>query len=73
MGGNYKLQVFYIYLWIIYAFSNRFNFFARRDVDIQLIVDVPWFVQFESNNSFLEDTVWIIQVLHDWNCEDHII
>ncbi|KAK0595016.1 hypothetical protein LWI29_002583 [Acer saccharum] len=29
---------------------------GRRDVDIQLIVDVPWFVQFESNNSILEDT-----------------
>ncbi|KAK1584095.1 hypothetical protein Q3G72_029763 [Acer saccharum] len=30
---------------------------GRRDVDIQLIVDVPWFVQFESNNTVLEDTV----------------
>ncbi|KAK1584650.1 hypothetical protein Q3G72_034849 [Acer saccharum] len=29
---------------------------GRRDVDIQLIVDVPWFVQFESNNTVLEDT-----------------
>ncbi|KAK1577166.1 hypothetical protein Q3G72_019471 [Acer saccharum] len=37
------------------AFKEEPN--GRRDVDIQLIVDVPWFVQFESNNSFLEDTV----------------
>ncbi|KAK1587870.1 hypothetical protein Q3G72_017695 [Acer saccharum] len=37
------------------AFKEEPN--GRRDVDIQLIVDVPWFVQFESNNSILEDTV----------------
>ncbi|TXG57102.1 hypothetical protein EZV62_018415 [Acer yangbiense] len=36
------------------AFKEEPN--GRRDVDIQLIVDVPWFVQFESNNSILEDT-----------------
>ncbi|KAK1576953.1 hypothetical protein Q3G72_017816 [Acer saccharum] len=37
------------------AFKEEPN--GRRDVDIQLIVDVPWFVQFDSNNSILEDTV----------------
>ncbi|TXG68986.1 hypothetical protein EZV62_003921 [Acer yangbiense] len=39
------------------AFKEEPN--GRRDVDIQLIVDVPWFVQFESNNSILEDTLLI--------------
>ncbi|KAK2655890.1 hypothetical protein Ddye_008942 [Dipteronia dyeriana] len=29
---------------------------GRRDVDLQFIVDVPWFIQFESNNTDLEDT-----------------
>ncbi|KAK3229279.1 hypothetical protein Dsin_001160 [Dipteronia sinensis] len=28
----------------------------RCDVDVKVIVDVPWFVQFESNNTVLEDT-----------------
>ncbi|KAK2658014.1 hypothetical protein Ddye_011066 [Dipteronia dyeriana] len=29
----------------------------RRDVDLQVIVDVPWFILFESNHAYLEDTV----------------
>ncbi|KAK0592588.1 hypothetical protein LWI29_021778 [Acer saccharum] len=41
------------------AFKEEPN--GRRDVDIQLIVDVPWFVQFESNNSFLEDTINMVK------------
>ncbi|KAK0600434.1 hypothetical protein LWI29_014962 [Acer saccharum] len=36
---------------------------GRRDVDIQLIVDVPWFVQFESNNTVLEDTTRTLKTL----------
>ncbi|KAK0594918.1 hypothetical protein LWI29_001801 [Acer saccharum] len=41
------------------AFKEEPN--GRRDVDIQLIVDVPWFVQFESNNSFLEETTNMVK------------
>ncbi|KAK0578292.1 hypothetical protein LWI29_008115 [Acer saccharum] len=41
------------------AFKEEPN--GRRDVDIQLIVDVPWFVQFESNNSILEDTTNMVK------------
>ncbi|KAK0581708.1 hypothetical protein LWI29_017024 [Acer saccharum] len=41
------------------AFKEEPN--GRRNVDIQLIVDVPWFVQFESNNSFLEDTTNMVK------------
>ncbi|KAK0600753.1 hypothetical protein LWI29_018103 [Acer saccharum] len=41
------------------AFKEEPN--GRRDEDIQLIVDVPWFVQFESNNSILEDTTNMVK------------